>query len=244
MINSLYPIFQHWSEKGSVYLYSDPHFEDEDMAEFFGQMGAADQVASINKVVTKNDYLIILGDFGNPEWLGKIKTTHLVGLMGNHDQSVTKYNKYFEELYSGPLFIAEKILLSHEPINFSFAVNIHGHDHSNVGRYDINCHHLNVAANVIGYKPLSLGKLIKDGLISSVNSIHRETIDMASFRKHAGKYKMSHEFMTWVHNDITWCGSKCDNYECYRNLHNRIQGENDIFSVADFRGSGECPLEK
>ena len=30
MINSLYPIFQHWSEQGSVYVISDTHFEDAD----------------------------------------------------------------------------------------------------------------------------------------------------------------------------------------------------------------------
>ncbi len=30
MIKSLYDCFQHWSEKGSVYIMSDPHFEDID----------------------------------------------------------------------------------------------------------------------------------------------------------------------------------------------------------------------
>ena len=30
MIKTLYPIFQHWSEKGSVYLLSDTHFADSD----------------------------------------------------------------------------------------------------------------------------------------------------------------------------------------------------------------------
>lgn len=46
MINSLYPKFRHWSEKGSIYLYSDPHFDDEDMAEFFGYMGGCGLDAS------------------------------------------------------------------------------------------------------------------------------------------------------------------------------------------------------
>ena len=30
MIKTLYEIFQHWSEKGSVYLLSDLHLDDDD----------------------------------------------------------------------------------------------------------------------------------------------------------------------------------------------------------------------
>ena len=30
MIDSLYNCFKHWSSKGSVYIYSDPHFGDLD----------------------------------------------------------------------------------------------------------------------------------------------------------------------------------------------------------------------
>lgn len=32
MIDSLYPCFRYWSEKGSVYLISDTHFKDLDRA--------------------------------------------------------------------------------------------------------------------------------------------------------------------------------------------------------------------
>ena len=39
------------------------------------------------------------------------------------------------------------------------------------------------AANVCGYTPVSLGKLIKDGILSDIDSIHRKTIDRASERK-------------------------------------------------------------
>jgi len=180
MIKSLYPKFQSWSERGSVYLYSDPHFDDQDMIEHFGYMDSFDQIALINSKVTRSDYLIILGDFGNPEWLKKIKTENLIGLMGNHDQSYGKYEPYFKELYTGPLFIGEKILLSHEPIGLPFAVNIHGHDHNTMEKYVDGCRYFNVAANVIGYFPVNLGKLIKSGLIANIPSIHRITIDKAS----------------------------------------------------------------
>ena len=30
MLPQLYKCFQHWSAGGSVYIYSDPHFEDSD----------------------------------------------------------------------------------------------------------------------------------------------------------------------------------------------------------------------
>ena len=80
----------------------------------------------IKKIVHKCDTLIHLGDVGNPKWLEQIKA-YKVLVMGNHDQSATKFKSYFNEIYTGPLFIAEKILLSHEPIiNGSTWFNIHG----------------------------------------------------------------------------------------------------------------------
>ena len=49
--------------------------------------------------------------------------------------------------------------------------------------YTEGCRHLNLAANVCGYTPVSLGKLIKDGILAGIDSIHRETIDRAAKRK-------------------------------------------------------------
>ena len=40
-----------------------------------------------------------------------------------------------------------------------------------------------VAANVCGYTPINLGKIIKDGILSDIESIHRVTIDRAVERK-------------------------------------------------------------
>lgn len=73
------------------------------------------------------------------------------------------YMGLFDEVYSGPLFISDKILLSHEPVfGLSWCLNIHGHDHSNMEKYADGCKHLNVAANVCDYTPVNLGQLIKD----------------------------------------------------------------------------------
>ena len=86
-------------------------------------------------------------------------------------------NKLFNEVYEGPLCISEKIILSHEPINLPYFVNIHGHDHAGKFRDGKN---LNVAANVCNYTPINLKNEIKNGLLANVPSIHRMTIDNAS----------------------------------------------------------------
>ena len=86
-------------------------------------------------------------------------------------------NKLFDEVYGGPLCISEKIILSHEPINLPYFVNIHGHDHAGKFRDGKN---LNVAANVCNYTPINLKNEIKNGLLANVPSIHRMTIDNAS----------------------------------------------------------------
>ena len=89
-------------------------------------------------------------------------------------------NHLFDEVYSGPVWIAEKILLSHEPIDIPYAFNIHGHDHSN---WFTNDHHLNLCAEHIDYTPVSLVALVKDGKFAKVDSIHRMTIDRATEKK-------------------------------------------------------------
>ena len=97
---------------------------------------------------------------------------------------VTADNMLFDEVYSGPLFISDKILLSHEPVyGLSWCLNIHGHDHSNIEAYKDDCKHLNLAANVCEYTPVNLGQLIKEGILSDIVNIHRQTIDRASNKK-------------------------------------------------------------
>jgi calcineurin-like phosphoesterase family protein len=88
-------------------------------------------------------------------------------------------NCLFDEVYSGPLFIGQKLLLSHEPIHLDCAYNIHGHDH--IGFPRVN--HLNVCVDVVKGEPVSLNKFLKSGFSSKVFSIHRETINNATIRK-------------------------------------------------------------
>ena len=95
---------------------------------------------------------------------------------------VTIDNKLVDEVYSGPLFISDRILLAHEPINgLPFCLNIHGHVHNGINSYidDLGGKHLNIASDVVDWSVISLNKLIKSGILSDITNIHRLTIDQA-----------------------------------------------------------------
>ena len=184
MIPTLYEPFKHWSEKGSIYILSDLHFADTDCKFMDADwLEPEEQLERINKIVRKNDTFLCLGDVGKANYVKQIQAGYKVLLLGNHDRRAD-YTVYFDEIYTGPLFIAEKILLSHEPVHgLPWCLNIHGHDHGNKEPYQDSCNYLNLAANVCNYTPENLGKLIKDGALSGIKSIHRMTIDAAVDRK-------------------------------------------------------------
>lgn len=95
-------------------------------------------------------------------------------------------NNPFDEVYDGPLMIGEKIILSHEPIkNINWALNIHGHDHSNIEVNDD--YHLNLCAEHINYTPVCLKHIIESGVLKNIDSIHRITIDKATENKRKKK---------------------------------------------------------
>ncbi|MBP5467696.1 MAG: hypothetical protein J6Z11_00460 [Candidatus Riflebacteria bacterium] len=91
-------------------------------------------------------------------------------------------NHLFDEVYTGPLMISDKIILSHEELNPcpSYLVNLHGHTHDRPFRYD---RYYNFCAEAINYTPVSLGNLIKNGLLSGIDDIHRVAVDRAIERK-------------------------------------------------------------
>ena len=89
------------------------------------------------------------------------------------------FNGLCDEVYTGPLMIGEKIILSHEPIpNLTWAINIHGHNHNKSKETDK--HYINVCADVINYEPINLNKLLLEYGLSSIDSLHRITIDKAT----------------------------------------------------------------
>lgn len=185
MIQQLYLPFRHWSKKGSVWILSDTHFDDSDTALMAsGWITPEKQIEIINNLAYADDTFISLGDVGNPEWVKKIRCRYKVLLLGNHDKKHL-YEDVFDEIYSGPLFISDRILLSHEPINsIPWCLNIHGHDHNCRQVFDEGCSHINLAANICNYTPVNLKEIIRSGKLAGINSIHRETINRAI----AGKY--------------------------------------------------------
>lgn len=180
MIEALYKPFQKWSEVGTIWIYSDPHFGDKELAAGVkGRPTAEEQVKMINTKVGRKDTLIILGDIGDIEYAKKLRG-YKVLICGNHDVGHTKYAEVFDEIYAGPVFIADRLVLSHEPIMLDFAFNIHGHNHSSVIQ---DGKHLNVCSDMIGYTPINFNQFVKSGALAKVPSIHRVTIDGATERK-------------------------------------------------------------
>ena len=249
MLPQLYKTFQDWSAKGSIWVYSDPHFGDLDCKIMDPNwITPEEQVKKINDKVKKGDTLIILGDIGNLEYIKRIKAGYKILISGNHDVGLTNYKKtvtheikeifaecvdeekykidvaierksfhkylyekypyakiniqeryefhspfhffdatiddnLFDEVYGGPLFISDKILLSHEPIDIPFGLNIHGHVHDGLGGLSKDNSKYNVCSNCINYEPQNLSEIIKSGCLKNRDTIHRLTIDKATKKK-------------------------------------------------------------
>ena len=213
MYKHVYDCFKHYYHGGSIYLYSDPHFADEEMKYLRSNyVGDEEQVRRINSRVGKNDTIIFLGDIGDVKWIKKIRG-YKVLIMGNHDKGANHYkrvvlkthesecnpevmtkltncvykdgyyiydNHLFDEVYEGCLMISPKIILSHEPVHFPYAYNIHGHTHSGAALTPTS---ICVCAEHIDYTPVHLGNLIRSGIMKDIPDIHRVTIDNAIERK-------------------------------------------------------------
>lgn len=187
-LSGVYEIFNERWCKQTVWLYSDPHFGDEDLrAGMPNRPSDEELVKKINACVGRKDTIIFLGDIGDIEYAKQIRG-YKVLICGNHDVGHTVYNEVFNEVYSGPLMIGEKLLLSHEPVDIPWAFNIHGHDHKGAKRDG----HLNVCADVIDYTPINMNQLMaKSGILSKTQSVHRQTINQATKRKkHRGGKKI------------------------------------------------------
>ena len=189
MIECLYEPFKtELSTQGTVWLYSDTHFdEDEDLRLIFpNRPTAEEQVKIINSKVGKCDHLILLGDIGNIEWARKLRG-HKWLVCGNHDAGYTQYTDVFERVFSGPLMIGEKIILSHEPLAIDWAFNFHGHMHTLTKQRK---GHMCVCSDVIGYTPLNLNQFVKSGRLKETITMHRLTIDEATKRANKRGYRL------------------------------------------------------
>lgn len=92
-------------------------------------------------------------------------------------------NNMFDYVFDGPLFINNKILLSHEPIDIPFGINIHGHVHGTKTKYTYTANKkvdINICSDVIDFEPVRLDRLIKE---FKIEDVHRQCIDNAIERK-------------------------------------------------------------
>lgn len=94
MISGLYSLFnERWADKQTIWVYSDPHFGDEELAAGTpGRPSDEEQIKLINSKVGKKDVLIILGDCGDPAMCAKLRG-YKVLIMGNHDAGRSNYEK-------------------------------------------------------------------------------------------------------------------------------------------------------
>lgn len=181
MIPGLYDIFQERWVNGTVWIVSDTHFGDEELrAGVEGRPADLDIWKNIKSKVGKKDTLIHLGDVGDPFWIERIKGYKIL-IMGNHDLGKSNYTNIFDEVYEGPLFIGEKIVLSHEPLEIPFAYNLHGHVHDKNAKTD-NLH-FNACLDVTDYNPINFNQLMKSGPTAKIESKHRQIINKATKRK-------------------------------------------------------------
>ena len=232
-IAGLYKIFDHWHQEGTVFIYSDPHFNDPDLKKGIERPDADELIRRINSKCGRKDTFICLGDVVNVSYVSKIRAKYKILICGNHDAGRTNYerqiftmkfdidefqksealeemkrlypncrydiqhgysvsrapfeywkvtadNMLFDEIYEGPLMIAEKLILSHEPINVPWAFNIHGHVHDRRHKNDKN--HFNCCADVINYEPINFNQWMKSGYLAHIDSIHRDCINRATIR--------------------------------------------------------------
>lgn len=180
-IPQLYPCFRHWDNQ-TIWIFSDFHFGDEDLRAGEPNRPTDEEIVrQINSKVGRKDTLIVLGDVGDPAYVRQLRG-YKVLICGNHDAGATNYQEVFDEVYTGPVFIGERILLSHEPIpNMTFALNIHGHVHDM--RHKNDKYHFNCCAEAINFTPVNFNQLVKSGILSKIDTIHRATIDKATIRK-------------------------------------------------------------
>lgn len=111
MIAGLYDCFKHWSENGTVWIYSDTHFSDKELAAGVASRPSdEEQVKMINSKVGRKDTLIHLGDVGNLDYVKKLKGYKIL-ICGNHDAGRTNYERQIiTQMFSTELYTKEQVL--------------------------------------------------------------------------------------------------------------------------------------
>ena len=112
MIAGLYPFVERWHAQGTLLIYSDPHFNDKELAQGIpGRPTAEEQIKMINSKVGRKDTIIILGDIGDVECAKRIRGYKIL-IMGNHDSGRTNYErKIISRKFPQEIFQKDEALL-------------------------------------------------------------------------------------------------------------------------------------
>lgn len=175
---------------GNTWLYADPHFFHAGVCKFTRHDGSKlrpwtdetemseDMIRWYNEMVHPEDRVYILGDLAmNRRALDK-SLPRLLGrkvlVKGNHDtDKLSYYAQYFEDIRA---YVVKKgFILSHIPIHSGsmgrWAINIHGHLHSNEVLIDNqysksdgepDTRYRCVSVEHTDYRPILLSKVLKE----------------------------------------------------------------------------------
>ena len=187
----LYPCFKHWEDKNTIWLYSDPHFGDEQARAFRKELLGWDitdeeKVQRINSKVGKNDIIIFLGDIGDTTYINSIRG-YKVLVMGNHDKGKTNYENIFDEVYDGSLTLNKRVILSHVPFLTEYFFNIHGHVHSGPNPEELG---INLCCEFHDYYPVNLNDILLSGRLKEVKDLNRQQIERSLTEKFPEGWRM------------------------------------------------------
>ncbi|MCF2165478.1 MULTISPECIES: metallophosphoesterase [Halobacterium] len=163
----------------SVYLISDTHFNDPDILDKSPRN--FEDISEMNRTLIRNwtntvdesDSVLFGGDLAHSDidkqgfyhWAYKVNNIEII-LRGNHDP----YNR--SELDDATLPLMESYEFSHRGFNFYCSHkysgipeefdgwHIHGHNHHKRPFLEMDTKRINISADVLGYKPVSLEELI------------------------------------------------------------------------------------
>ena len=153
---------------GTTYFIADTHFGDSAICRYenrpfetIEQMDAT-LIFRWNSVVTAEDTVYVLGDFGANDYEAEV-LSRLNGkkrlVKGNHDtKSNEEYRRFgFEEVYDCPIILDGFWILSHDALyvntNMPYA-NLFGHVHNSPVIKDYSRHHFCVSVERIDYCPI------------------------------------------------------------------------------------------
>ena len=111
----------------SVWIYSDPHFNDNDLALGVSSRPSADeQVKMINSCAGRRDTFIILGDVGDIEYVRQLRAEYKVLIMGNHDSGATNYKReVVHKIYDQDEYTKEQVIAEMRALYPGWKLSIH-----------------------------------------------------------------------------------------------------------------------